>query len=125
MIVHLLSMITSYKDLIVWQKSIELCILIYTITNYFPKSELFGLVMQMRRAAVSIASNIAEGNGRSKKTKEYIQYLYIALGSAQELETQLIISEKLNFIKNENVKEIFALAVEIQKMLNKMINLQK
>lgn len=80
--------INSYKDLIVWQKSFELCLLIYRITKEFPKEELYGIVSQMRRAALSIPSNIAEGFSRHRKL-EYIQFLHISFGSAAELETQL------------------------------------
>ncbi len=84
----------SYKDLIVWQKSIQLVKSIYRITEHFPKSELYGLSSQMRRAAISIPSNIAEGYKR-KGRAEFIQFLSIAGGSAAELETQLIISKEL------------------------------
>lgn len=84
----------SYKELIVWQRSIELVEEIFILTGNFPKSELYGIVSQIRRAAISIPSNIAEGYGR-KSTKEYSQFYSIAYGSALELETQLIIAKKL------------------------------
>ena len=85
---------TSFKDLVVWQRAIQLSIEIYHLTSSFPKSEQFGLTNQMRRASVSVASNIAEGNGRSTKG-EYRQFLGIAKGSICELQTQLVISKAL------------------------------
>ena len=113
-------MADSYKDLIVWQKSKELAVLIYRVTDKFPKSELYGLVSQMRRAAVAIPSNIAEGAGR-QHTKEFIQFLAIAEGSATELETQLIIAERLKFLEKAKYDEIAALQLEIFKMLRVLI----
>lgn len=106
--------IQSYKDLIVWQKSISLAIQVYKLTDKFPRSELYALVDQMRRASVAIPSNIAEGF-RRKGTKEYIQFICIALGSASELETQLIISQKI--YQNHDYTEIFLLLEEVAKML--------
>lgn len=108
--------VNSHKDLIVWQKSIDLVEKIFKITENFPKSELYGLVNQMRRAATGIPSNIAEGANR-EYTKEFLQFLAIAKGSANELETQLIISERLKFIKPQHSKEIIDLLTEIMKML--------
>jgi len=87
---------TSHKDLKVWQKGIELVKVIYDITKTFPSNEQFGLTSQIRRCSVSIPSNIAEGCGRNSD-KELIHFLYIALGSASELETQIIISQELGF----------------------------
>ncbi len=95
----------THKDLDVWQKSIEFVTEIYKITKLFPKDELYGLISQIRRASVSIPSNIAEGAARNHK-KEYIQYLYIALASGAEVETQLIISKNLNYINDENFQKI-------------------
>ena len=89
---------TDYKDLIVWQKAIDLATWIYSLTSRFPKEELYGIVSQMRRAAVSIPSNIAEGQSRQHKS-EFIQFLSIAKGSLSELETQLIISGRLKYIR--------------------------
>ena len=87
---------STHKDLEVWQLSIDLVESVYKVTNSFPKAELYGLTSQMRRAAVSIPSNISEGAAR-KGNKEYLQFLYIALGSLSELETQLLISVRLGF----------------------------
>jgi len=91
--------IKTHKDLDVWKESIELARLVYLITSKFPKEELYGITQQIRRSAVSISSNIAEGAARNSK-KEFIQFLYISLGSLAELETQLLLSEKLGFIQN-------------------------
>lgn len=107
----------SYQKLEVWQKSIELVLKIYNATKLFPKEEVYGLVSQMRRSAVSIPSNIAEGYGR-KNPKENRQFISIAYGSAVELETQVVISEKLN-IANFDWLEIKNKLEEIKKMLYK------
>ena len=88
--------IRSYKDLIVWQRSVEYCVLVYKVTEGFPSSESFGLTNQMRRAAVSIPSNIAEGSGRTNK--EFARYLKIALGSLAELETQIEIARRVEYV---------------------------
>ena len=114
-------MINSYKDLIVWQKSMELVTEIYKITELFPKSELYGIVSQMRRASVSIPSNIAEGRKRSTR-KDFKQFLIIAYASASELETQIEISKRLEFILIDNYTKMDALLLEVIKMLNKMIS---
>lgn len=108
----------SYKELIVWQKSIELVKQIYKITNEFPKSEIYGLSSQMQRAAISIPSNSAEGYSR-KNPKEYIQFLHIAYGSSAELETQLVIAKDL--YQNTNQKTAECLLQEVLKMLNVII----
>ncbi len=94
----------NHKDLDVWKKSIKLVKKIYKITRSFPKDENFALVSQIKKSAISIPSNIAEGCAR-KSDKELIQFLYIALGSIAELETQLIISKELGFIVNDDVLE--------------------
>ncbi|MBP6925537.1 MAG: four helix bundle protein [Candidatus Pacebacteria bacterium] len=112
--------ITNYKDLIVWKKSITLCKNIYTLTHNFPKEELYGLVSQIKRSAVSIPSNIAEGYARNS-TKEFVQFLHIAYGSASELETQIEIAKELEFISEKEYNEINAQLIEILKMLNVFI----
>lgn len=91
-----------HKNLKVWKKAIELITRIYEITGSFPVDEKFGLISQIRRSAISIPSNIAEGAARNSK-KEFIQFLSIAQGSTSELETQLIISNNLGFLKNEEM----------------------
>ena len=114
----------SYKDLIVWQKSLILSKNIYNVTELFPKSEIYGLSNQLRRASVSIMSNIAEGFSR-KSLKENIQFLSIAFGSTSEVEAQLILAEELNFVKKEDNKKLQDLLVEIRKMLNKVMSILK
>lgn len=109
----------SYKDLIVWQRSMELVVVIYELTEQFPKSEMYGLTAQMRRCAVSIPSNIAEGRRRGSK-REYHQFLIIAYGSGAELETQVEISKRLPFGKDLNFDRVDGLLQETMKMLNKM-----
>lgn len=110
----------SHKDLIVWKKSMELVTDIYTVTKRFPKDETFGLVSQMRRAAVSIPSNIAEGYGRFYE-KERIRFLSTALGSASEVETQLYISKNLDFISVEDSERLISFNQEIIRMLSALI----
>jgi four helix bundle protein len=107
----------SYKDLIVWQKSIALAKLVYQLTSKFPNEEKFGLVSQMRRAAVSIPSNIAEGQARHT-TGEFIQFISHAEGSAAELDTQLILCQELAFSSSQQTKPLFELLDEIRRMLN-------
>lgn len=114
----------NFKELLVWQKSIEFVTEIYKITAQFPSEEKFGLVSQIRRASVSIPSNIAEGNSR-RSSADYIQFLKIARGSAAEVETQIIISNNLKFIKDENFKELSFKISELLKMLNGLINYLK
>jgi four helix bundle protein len=97
-----LDKIKSHKDLKVWQESMDLVIQIYKLAENFPKHEVYGLSSQIRRAAVSIPSNIAEGAGR-KGENEFTRFLYIALGSLSELETQLEISHRLGYIKDIEV----------------------
>lgn len=109
----------SYKDLIVWQKGMRLVSEIYKLTERFPKSEVFGLTSQIRRAAVSIPANLAEGYGR-KHRAEYAQFVKIAFGSGAELETHLLIAQNINFIKKEEAAEAEALLDEVMRMLNKL-----
>lgn len=113
-------MLKSYKELKVWQKAYNLCIKIYKITKTFPKEELYGLTSQIRRAAVSVPSNIAEGYGR-KTTPEYIRSLYIAYGSSCELETQILLSGDLGFMKAEALNELQADLGEVERMLKALI----
>jgi four helix bundle protein len=107
----------NYKDLVVWQKGIQLAKAIYQLTSRFPSEEKFGLVSQMRRATVSIPSNIAEGQARHT-TGEFIQFISHAEGSTAELETQLILSMELGFVAKEKTKSEFALLDDIRRMLN-------
>lgn len=114
----------SYKELIVWKKSIVLVKEIFILTDKFPRSELYGIISQMRRAAVSIPSNIAEGYGR-KSRKEYSQSFAISYGSALELETQVIISKELQFTLINNFAKVDLLLVEVLRMLNSMLSKMK
>jgi four helix bundle protein len=117
-----LGKIKSYKDLLIWQKGIEITEKVYLITNNFPENELFSLTNQIRRTSVSISSNIAEGFGRNS-TKSYMNFLKISRGSLYELETQLIIADRLNYISdNELLKSINDLLSEEGKMINSYIN---
>jgi four helix bundle protein len=115
-----MSYIKSYKELIVWQKSFELVKEVFILTSKFPQSELYGIASQMRRAAISIPSNIAEGYGR-RSTKSYTQFYAIAYGSALELETQTLLSKELKLALQENFKKVDNLLIEVCKMLNAMI----
>lgn len=112
--------IYSHKDLIVWQKGIDLAIIIYKLTSKFPSEEKFGLINQMRRAAVSISSNIAEGRSRSTR-KDFAQFLHIALGSISELETQLEIAKRLEYGEKVDYNETVATLQEVSKMLVSII----
>lgn len=110
----------THKDLIVWQKSMDLVLRVYKITAQFPKEELYGITSQMRRSVLSIPSNIAEGYGRFSD-KELIRFLFISLGSASELETQIILSKDLNFLAEEDFNVLSGLVNEIIKMLVALI----
>ena len=107
----------NYKDLVVWQKGISLAKAIYQLTTKFPGDEKFGLVSQMRRAAISIPSNIAEGQARHT-TGEFIQFISHAEGSTAELETQIILSIELGFAEVKSTDAAFILLDDIRRMLN-------
>ena len=115
------SKINSHKDLEIWKKSIDLVVNTYKLTSNFPDNEKFGLVNQMRRASVSIASNIAEGSGR-KSTREYINFLYISIGSLAELDTQYIIAQKLNYLQEIDpiLKEIKSIMLMTNSIIKKL-----
>ncbi len=108
----------NFRDLIVWQKSMELVVSVYGLTEQFPKSELFGLTQQMRRASVSIPSNIAEGSKRSTQ-KDFLNFILIAAGSGGELETQLELAERLSFGKKDSRQGTQGLLDEVMRMLNR------
>ena len=111
----------NYKELIVWQKSMALVEVVYKLTTSFPDEEKFGITTQMRRSAVSIPSNIAEGAGRNSK-KEFKNFLGIANGSLNELFTQLELSNRLGFSEEDDLKNVLSLANEIQKMIYALIH---
>lgn len=111
----------SYRDLVVWQKAMELAKQVYMITKEFPKEEVYGLTSQIRRCAVSIPSNIAEGRGRNSD-KEFVRFLQISLGSLYELQTQLELAMSFSYVVN--IENILNLSLEIEKMLNKLITVK-
>jgi len=111
----------NFKELNSWIEAKNFSVLIYKLTLKFPSSEVYGITSQIKRAAVSIPSNIAEGAGRSTN-KDFSRFISIALGSAFELETQLLIAQELNFTSNEEVGELLVKLNKIQKML---VNFQK
>ena len=112
---------SHYKNLIVWQKSMQLVTEAYTIVSKLPKEEIYVLSDQIRRSAVSIPSNIAEGHGRNTE-KEFKQFLSIAKASTQELETQLQICINVGYISSEESEKAISLCVEVEKMLTKIID---
>jgi four helix bundle protein len=116
--------VKDYKDLKVWQKGIEIVDKIYSITDHFPKDELYGLANQMKRSAISIPSNIAEGFVRNH-SKEYIQFLYISLGSCAELDTQIFIAHKRNYLTSDIFKELTEDINHESRMLVNIINAVK
>ncbi|MDI9637846.1 four helix bundle protein [Geitlerinema splendidum] len=111
----------SYKELEVWQKAIDLVIEVYQITKQFPPEEKYGLVSQLQRAVTSIPANIAEGWGRGS-TKEYIYHLKVARGSLMELETHLIVSQRLSYLTLAALKHLQTEIDRIGRMLNSLIN---
>jgi four helix bundle protein len=111
----------SYRDLNVWKLSIELVKDIYQVTTKFPPAEIYGLTNQLRRAAISIPSNIAEGQGRNS-FKEFKQFLVIALGSLAELETQLIISHEIGYLDREDSSKLAEALDNIRKMVKALAN---
>ena len=110
----------NYRDLVVWQKSMALVTKVYSITRLLPNEELYGLVSQIRRSAVSIPSNIAEGYGRYS-TNDYIRFLQIAIGSLYELQTQLEICLNLGYLSKEHFEKIYEQSREIERMLSSLI----
>ncbi len=116
-----MGVINSYKDLLIWQKGIEIVKEIYLLCKDLPNDEIYGLQSQMKRASISIPSNIAEGYGRNS-TNSYIQFIKIARGSLLELETQIIITKELNLISDNQYDKIINLITEESKMLNAFIN---
>ncbi len=115
-----MSEINSFKDLLVWQKGIELVKAVYKVIDKMPQEELFGLSGQIKRSVISVPSNIAEGWGRNS-TLSYINFLKISRGSLFELETQLIIAKELEFISSDALNKIDKLIHELSKMLNSLI----
>ena len=113
-------MLKSYRDLLVWQKAIELALLIYRMTEGFPKREIYGLASQLRGAGVSVPSNIAEGYGRAGR-REYLQFLSVAQGSLKELETQTILAQKLAYVTSSQGERVLSDSEVVGKMLGSLI----
>ncbi|MDP4000636.1 MAG: four helix bundle protein [bacterium] len=118
------SKISAFTDLIVWQESHKLVLAIYQVTKKFPREEMFGLVSQMRRSAVSITSNLCEGFAR-KTAKEKIQFYYIAIGSLSELKNQLIISKDLRYLDYEVFEKLSFHTVSVHKLFNAFVKSAK
>ncbi len=112
--------IESYKDLIAYQKAYEVCLRVYEATRSFPRQETYGLTAQLRRCAVSIPSNIAEGY-RRKNRREYLQFLHIASGSCAELETQIRLAKDLQYLKPDNAKQLYESQEEVSRLLGGLI----
>src|SRR5271167_3933942 len=112
--------ISSYKDLVVWKKSMALVTEVYAATARFPREEFYGLTSQLRRAAVSVPSNIAEGQGRATKG-EFIQFLCHARGSLFELETQIVIAEKLGYITADIESQVASKITDVARILNGLL----
>ena len=111
--------VVDYKELIIWQKSMDLVSEVYKLVKKLPREENYALSDQIRRASVSIPSNIAEGNSRDS-TKEYGYFLSIARGSIAELETQLLLCERIGYLDSDDLKKSFDLILEVRKMLTKI-----
>jgi four helix bundle protein len=117
---ELIMALLNYTELDTWQKAMELVEDIYHATKEFPREEMYGLTAQLRRAAISIPSNIAEGQGR-KSPKEFVHHLRIAHGSLRELETQLLIAQRLNYLEVSSAELLLSLAGEVGRLINGLI----
>jgi four helix bundle protein len=113
--------VKNYKELILWQKAMDLVVIVYGLTDAFPKREMFGRTNQIRRAAVSVPSNIAEGQGRNS-IGEFVHFLSIARGSLQELETQLLIAGRLKYSDEKAICELMTSIAEVARILNGLQN---
>jgi four helix bundle protein len=113
--------VRDYRELIVWQKAMGLVEAVYKMTTGFPREEIYGLTSQLRRAAVSIPSNIAEGQGR-RTTRDFLGFLSIAHGSLKEVETQVMIASRLQFIRQEKQSEMLQLTTEVGRLISGLAN---
>ena len=109
--------VKTYQELVVWQKAMDLIESVYKVSRTFPREEVYALTSQIRRAAVSIASNIAEGQGR-RTTSDFLRHLSIAYGSLLETETQLLIAKRLRYLGNTNLEEVMKQTAEVGRLLN-------
>jgi len=123
-LVEMSKRVKTFKDLTVWQKAFELCLEIYRVTRTFPPDERFGMTAEMRKTARSLPCNIAEGN-RRKSTAEYVRFLGIATGSGGELETLILMSSALEYIRDADLKALIDLYTEVDKMLESLIRILK
>ena len=113
--------VKSYRDLVAWQKAMELVVAVYALSHALPREEIYGLTSQMRRAAVSVPSNIAEGQGRASRG-EFRNHLGIAYGSLMELETQLILAQRLGYVRPTQIEGTVASAAEVGRLINGLSN---
>jgi four helix bundle protein len=113
-------LIKTFRDLLVWQKAFDLCVEIYRLSGEFPRHELYGLSSELRKTSRSVVCNIAEGHKR-RSTREYIHFLRIAAGSEAELESQILLSERLGYIQNDTAEGIHRRLAEIERMLAALI----
>ncbi len=113
--------VKDYRDLIVWQKAMDLVEAVYRTTGTFPREEIYGLTSQIRRAAISIPSNIAEGNGRNT-TRDYVHFLGMAYGSVKEVETQVLIAERLRYINSSHSDALVQATTEIARLISDLVN---
>ena len=113
--------VKNYRELIAWQKAMDLVELVYRHSMVFPREEIYGLTQQLRRAAVSIPSNIAEGQAR-RSTNEFIHFLSIAMGSLAEAETQIMIGRRLEYLNDEQMNELLTLSAEVGRITNGLRN---
>jgi len=113
--------VKNYQELIVWQKAMDLVEDVYKASRNFPREEIYALTSQVRRAAVSIPSNIAEGQGR-RTTSDFLRHLSIAYGSLREVETQILIAIRLRYLTQKNTEEVMKLAGEVGRLLNGLMN---
>lgn len=113
--------VKSYRDLIAWQKAMDFVEMVYRCTFTFPREEIYGLTAQVRKSAVSIPSNIAEGQGR-RTTKDFVNFLFIALGSRNEAETQLLIAFRLGYLDESRRNDLLSLSAEVGRLINGLAN---
>ena len=112
--------VKNYSELIVWQKAIDLVVEIYEASKCFPRDEVYGLISQLKRAVVSVPSNIAEGQGR-RTSNEFIHFLYIANGSLREVETQVVIAQRLGLVAEDRKRDLLSQSAEVGRILYGLI----
>src|SRR6185295_18113542 len=113
--------VKNYQELIVWQKAMDLVVEVYAISRTFPREEIYGLTSQLRRAAVSVPSNIAEGQGR-RTTADFLRHLSISYGSLREVETQTLIATRLHYVTTERSKQVLNMTAEVGRLLNGLMS---